>query len=164
MHRQIEKNKHILWDEMKLLGSQTMTTAIAERLAVYRDAYKALHMLCEEDMEPEDQGVHHAAAHKALTKETALEWTSRMQNEDGTTGPRWSMEQTEQARKQRGIDCDPLEFYVTMNMMYSDYCKAAEKVNANSVDFYAYMARAFLEDKDAGDGKVSKYFSCVVKR
>ena len=82
---------------------------------------------------------------------------------DGTTGPHWSMEQTEQARKQRGIDCDPLAFYVTMNMMYSDYCKAAEKVNASSVDFYAYMARAFVDDKDAGDGKISRYFSCVVK-
>ena len=82
---------------------------------------------------------------------------------DGTTGPHWSMEQTEQARKQRGIDCDPLAFYVTMNMMHSDYCKAAEKVNASSVDFYAYMARAFVDDKDAGDGKISRYFSCVVK-
>ena len=162
MHRQIEKNKRILWEEMERVGSQKMTPAIAERLAVYRDAYKALHMLCEEDMEPEDRSAH-ATEHKALTKETALEWTGRMQNEDGTSGPHWSMEQTEQARKQRGIDCDPLEFYVTMNMMYSDYCKAAEKVNASSVDFYAYMARAFLDDKDAGDGKISRYFSCVVK-
>lgn len=163
MHRQIEKNKHILWEEMERVGSQKMTPAIAERLAVYRDAYKALYMLCEEDMEPEDQGVH-ASEHKALTKETALEWTGRMQNEDGTTGPHWSMEQTEQARKQRGIDCDPLEFYVTMNMMYSDYCKAAEKVNASSVDFYAYMARAFLEDKDAQPDKLERYYRCIAKK
>ena len=144
------------------MGSQKMTPAIAERLAVYRDAYKALHMLCEEDMEPEDRSAH-ASEHKALTKETALEWTGRMQNEDGTTGPHWSMEQTEQARKQRGIDCDPLEF-VTMNMMYSDYCKAAEKVNANSVDFYAYMARAFLDDKDAQPDKLERYYRCIAKK
>ena len=88
MHHQIEKNKHILWDEMERVGSQKMTPAIAERLAVYRDAYKALHMLCEEDMEPEDRSAH-ATEHKALTKETALEWTGRMQNEDGTAGPHW---------------------------------------------------------------------------
>ena len=87
-----------------------------------------------------------------------------MQNEDGTSGPHWSMEQTEQARKQRGIDCDPLEFYVTMNMMYSDYCKAAEKVNASSVDFYAYMARAFLEDKDAQPDKLERYYRCIAKK
>ena len=163
MHRQIEKNKCILWEAMEKLGSQKMSPEIAERLAVYRDAYKALHMLCEEDMEPEDRSAH-ASEHKALTKETALEWTGRMQNEDGTTGPHWSMEQTEQARKQRGIDCDPLAFYVTMNMMYSDYCKAAEKVNANSVDFYAYMARAFLEDKDAQPDKLERYHRCIAKK
>ena len=163
MHRQIEKNKCILWEAMEKLGSQKMSPEIAERLAVYRDAYKALHMLCEEDMEPEDRSAH-ASEHKAITKETALEWTGRMQNEDGTTGPHWSMEQTEQARKQRGIDCDPLAFYVTMNMMYSDYCKAAEKVNANSVDFYAYMARAFLEDKDAQPDKLERYHRCIAKK
>ncbi len=163
MHRQIEKNKCILWEAMEKLGSQKMSPEIAERLAVYRDAYKALHMLCEEDMEPEDRSAH-ASEHKALTKETALEWTGRMQNEDGTTGPHWSMEQTEQARKQRGIDCDPLAFYVTMNMMYSDYCKAAEKVNASSVDFYAYMARAFLDDKDAQPDKLERYYRCIAKK
>ena len=45
MNRQIEKNKHILWEEMERVGSQKMARAIAERLAGYRDAYKALHML-----------------------------------------------------------------------------------------------------------------------
>ena len=163
MHHQIEKNKCILWETMEKLGSQKMNPAIAERLAVYRDAYKALHMLCEEDMKPEDRSAH-ASEHKALTKETALEWTGRMQNEDGTTGPHWSMEQTEQARKQRGIDCDPLAFYVTMNMMCSDYCKAAERVNANSVDFYAYMARAFLDDKDAQPDNLERYYRCIAKK
>ena len=163
MHHQIEKNKCIPWEAMEKLGSQKMSPEIAGRLAVYRDAYKALHMLCEEDMQPEDRSAH-ASEHKALTKETALEWTGRMQNEDGTSGPHWSMEQTEQARKQRGIDCDPLEFYVTMNMMYSDYCKAAEKVNANSVDFYAYMARAFLDDKDAQPDKLERYYRCIAKK
>ena len=73
------------------------------------------------------------------------------------------MEQTEQVRKQRSIECDPLAFYVTMNMMYSDYCRVAEKVGASSLDFYAYMSKAFLDDKDAGEGKIGRYFSCVVK-
>ena len=91
MHRQIEKNKHILWDEMERVGSQKMTPAIAERLAVYRDAYKALHMLCEEDMQPEDRSAH-ASEHKALTKETALEWPAACRTRTAPpvhTGP-WS--------------------------------------------------------------------------
>ena len=41
---------------------------------------KPSHMLCEEDMKPEGHGVH-AADYKAITKETAMEWTSRMQND-----------------------------------------------------------------------------------
>ena len=161
MHHQIEENKSVLWKEMERLGSRKMSPEAAERLAVYRDAYKALHMLCEEDMKPKGHGVQ-AADYKAITKETAMEWTSRMQNEDGTTGPHWPMEQTEQVRKQRSIECDPLAFYVTMNMMYSDYCRVAEKVGASSLDFYAYMSKAFLDDKDTAPNKLARYYHCVV--
>ena len=111
------------------------------------------------------EDMEHAGKNRApLTQETALEWISRMKNEDGTTGPHWTMEQTEQARKQRGIDCDPLEFFVTMNMMYSDYCKAAEKANASSMDFYAYMSKAFLDDKDAQPDKLERYYHCIAKK
>lgn len=159
MKRQIEKNKHILWEEMERLGSRTMTPDIAKRLVVYRDAYKALHMLCEDDAQPEG---YHDGSH-AFTKDEAMEWTRQMKNEDGTTGPHWSMEQTEQVRKQRNIDCDPVQFYAAMNMVYSDYCKAAEKVGASSMDFYAYMAKAFLDDKDAADDKIGRYWACVVR-
>ncbi len=163
MKHQIEKNKHILWEEMERLGSQKMAPDIAKRLGVYRDAYKALHMLCEDDAQPE--GYHaHAEGHRAFTRDEAVEWVSQMKNEDGTTGPHWSMELTEQARKQRNIDCDPVQFFAAMNMMYSDYCKVAEKVGASSMDFYAYMAKAFLDDKDAADNKIGRYWACVVKR
>lgn len=99
----------------------------------------------------------HAEDVQPLTKETAMEWVAGMENADGTTGGRWSMEKTEEARTQRGIQCDPLEFYVAMNMMYSDYVKAAEKVDCSSMDFYACMAKAFLDDKDARPDKLARY-------
>ena len=57
MHHQIEENKCVLWKEMEKLGSRKMSPEAAGRLAVYRDAYKALHMLCEEDMKPTGHGV-----------------------------------------------------------------------------------------------------------
>lgn len=163
MRSQIEKNKEILWSEIEKLGNRKMSPEIAERLGVYRAAYKTLHMLCEEDMKPADDHAH-AEFQNGLSKETALEWTRCMQNADGTSGPHWSMEQTEQARKQRSIDCDPVEFYAAMNMMYSDYCKVAEKVGASSVDFYAYMAKAFLEDKDARPHKLSRYYRFIAEK
>lgn len=102
---------------------------------------------------------------RPFDREMAQEWVQRMKNADGTTGPHWTMEKTEEARAQRGINCDPLEFWVAMNMIYSDYAKVAEKVNANSMDFYVYMAKAFLEDKDArnqGGEKLARYYECVV--
>lgn len=98
---------------------------------------------------------------RPLTRESAMEWTGRMENADGSRGPHWPMEKTEEARTQRGIPCDPLEFYVAMNMMYSDYVKAAEKANCSSMDFYAYMARAFLEDQDAQPEKLARYWRYI---
>ena len=102
---------------------------------------------------------------RPFTRELAQEWVQHMRNADGTTGPHWTMEKTEEARAQRGINCDPLAFWVAMNMVYSDYSKVAEKVNANSMDFYVYMAKAFLEDKDArnqGGEKLARYYEYVV--
>lgn len=99
-----------------------------------------------------------------LTKAQAAAWVGSMKNADGTHGGHWSMEQTEAVRKQRGIECDPVMFYAAMNMMYSDYCKAAEKTGAVSVDFYAYMAKAFLDDEDAAPDKLARYYYCVVAK
>ncbi len=98
-----------------------------------------------------------------LSKEQALAWVDDMKNADGTDGPRWTMEKTEEVRKHRDIQCDPLEFYVAVNMMYSDYSKAAEKIGCSNMDFYAYMAQAFLDDKDAQKNKLAKYYEYVVE-
>jgi len=100
-----------------------------------------------------------------LTRETAEEWAQRMENEDGSRGPHWNMDQTKQVQTQRGIDCDPLEFWLAMNMMYSDYCKVFKKHGVgDKVDFYAEMAKAFLDDKDARKDKLARYYECVVGR
>ncbi len=97
-----------------------------------------------------------------LGKELAMEWAQGMENEDGTHGPHWTMEQTKQVQAQQGIDCDPVEFFLAINMMYSDYVKVAKKLGVNKVDFYACMAKAFLDDKDAGPDKIGRYFEYVV--
>lgn len=44
------------------------------------------------------------------------------------------------------------------------YCKVAEEYGVgDKSDFYADMAKAFLMDKDAGDGKLAKYYRHVVE-
>lgn len=98
-----------------------------------------------------------------ITKELALEWVSDMKNSDGTTGPHWSMEQAKQAMEQQKIDCDPIEFFVALNMMYSDYYRVAKKFNCSNIEFYACMAKAFLDDKDAHPDKLARYYDAIVK-
>ena len=108
----------------------------------------------------------HASSHSMalpFTREVALSWVDMMENADGTHGPHWAMEQTKELQEKKGIGHDPVEFFVAMNMMYSDYCKIAKRYNVNTADFYASMAKAFLDDKDAVDDKLAKYYEYVVE-
>ena len=101
--------------------------------------------------------------HSPITQQAAMEWTSKMENVDGTKGPHWTMEQTKQVMAQNGIECDPLEFNIAINMMYSDYAAVAKKMGVDKTDFYAAMAKAFLDDPDAVPDKLSHYYEYVVK-
>lgn len=98
-----------------------------------------------------------------LTQTLAVAWVNEMENADGSRGPHWTMEQTKQVAQQQGITCDPLEFFVAMNMMYSDYCKVAKKNNCSTTEFYADMAKAFLDDKDAKEDKLARYYEFIVE-
>lgn len=59
------------------------------------------------------------------------------------------MEQAKQIMDQQGYSGDEVDFFVAINMMYSDYCKVAKRNNCGTTEFYAAMAKAFLDDKDA---------------
>lgn len=98
-----------------------------------------------------------------LTHDEAEEWCDTMMNADGTKGPHWTLEQTQDVAKQRGITCDKVDFWAAMNMMYSDYCKVAKMYSADNANFYADLAAAFLKDKDAVDGKLVEYWDCIVE-
>lgn len=51
-----------------------------------------------------------------------------------------------------------------MNMMYSDYCQVAKRQSVDTPGFYADMAKAFLEDTDAADGKAYLYWDCIADK
>ena len=98
-----------------------------------------------------------------MAYETAMEWMDELENADGSRGAHWTMAQTKEVQEKKGIHLDPVEFFAAMNMMYSDYCKIAKRYNVNTPDFYAGMAKAFLEDKDAVPDKLAKYYECIVE-
>lgn len=98
-----------------------------------------------------------------FTREMAEEWTKNMENADKTHGAHWTMEQTKQVLAQRKLECDPIEFYAILNAMYSDYSDVAKKHGVNNMDFYADLAKAWLNDKDSVEDKAAAYFEYVVK-
>lgn len=160
---QIKKNKTEILETIRKYGEMPVNPERAAFMANCWAAYNALCMICGRE-DSEEIIVHDDHGDKPLTYHQIVGWVSSMENADGTHGGHWTMEQTEQVRKQRSIDCDPLMFYAAMNMMYSDYCKVAEKVNASSADFYAYMAKAFLDDKDALPNKLARYYRSIAEK
>ncbi len=48
-------------------------------------------------------------------------------------------------------------------MIYSDYCAVAEKLGTSTAEFYACMAKAFLDDKDARPEKLARYYEYITK-
>lgn len=83
--------------------------------------------------------------------------TSEMENEDGTKGGHWTVEQTTMVARSNGIEFktfNEYDFNYVMNMLYSDYYGSVP----NETNVYVKMARKFLEDKDAEEGKALKYY------
>lgn len=100
---------------------------------------------------------------KPLNPEKAQDWVKHMENSDGSRGAHWTMEQAKVTQDKLGLKLNPLEFYVALNMMYSDYGKVAKKFNVDNPDFYAHLACAFLEDEDSQEEKLSKYYYHIVE-
>ena len=99
-----------------------------------------------------------------LTKEKAEQWVRSMHNANGTNGQNWNMEQAQHIMHRYGIQCDPVEFYVALNMMKSDYSKAAAQLGVDKEEFYAAMAKAFLMDDDAHKDKLARYWQYIAKK
>lgn len=91
----------------------------------------------------------------------AMMWTERMQNPNGSTGPHFKLDIADQLRQAHCPGCDKWEFFVALNMMYADYAEVAKKFAADKPEFYVCMAKAFLEDPDAGEGKLAKYMEYI---
>lgn len=64
---------------------------------------------------------------------------------------------------ERGIDCDPIEFWCAMNAVYSDFCEVLMDHGCTGTDLYLDLAKAWLEDKDAVPDKARVYYECIVE-
>lgn len=105
-----------------------------------------------------NSGTEYNDMDQPVDEHTARMWVSKM---DG--GEKFKIEQAEQFRQAHCPHCDKYEFYVTLNAMYSDYCEVAKKFGIDKPEFYIFMAKAFLDDKDAGPHKLRKYMEIIPK-
>lgn len=91
-----------------------------------------------------------------FTKETAYYAVSNMKNKDGSIGEHWSRETTDRVLESRGYEFNHCDWYVALNMIYSDYYKSGR-----SDDTYIELAYDFLSDEDGPENKMKKYYKAM---
>ena len=102
-----------------------------------------------------------------FNEEYARKAVSKMQNEDGSRGPHWSLDETTQFANQYGVNLNTrfnrYDWYVALNMIYSDYYRVImQMTNSNNIKHYVEFAKAWLNDKDIDQGKMWYYFIYVM--
>lgn len=110
------------------------------------------------------QNEHHEEG--KFDKQTAMEWVDSMEDKEGVKGGMYSWHQAQQYGRNLGITGEErlIEFYAAMNAMHSDFRAVAKKFGVDRAEFYAHMAKAFIEDPDAVEDKVAKYYECIAKK
>lgn len=104
-----------------------------------------------------------------FNEEHARKAVSKMENEDGTRGPHWSVEETTALASQYGINLgsrfNRYDWFVALNMVYSDYYKVIiSMTNSNSTKHFVELAKAWINDKDIDEGKMWYYYIYVEYR
>ena len=100
-------------------------------------------------------------------EEHARKAVSKMENEDGSRGQHWSVEETSALANQYGIRFDSkfnkYDWYVALNMVYSDYYKViVNMTGSNNSKYFVELAKAWLNDKDIDEGKMWYYYIYVM--
>ena len=95
---------------------------------------------------------------REFTEEDAKEWARHMD-----PPARWTMDQTTAVMQQNGYSHKPCEFWVVMNMLFSDYGKTMIRFGVDRPEVWASMAHDFLDDPDAAPDKIGRYWRDIVK-
>ncbi len=85
---------------------------------------------------------------------------SELENEDGTRGAHWNVDDITAYAKSHGAtykNYNEYDMAYAMNMVYSDYYGSVP----DNLESYFRVAKAFLEDKDAPEGKAWKYWKAM---
>ena len=135
------------------------------RLQYFRMNHKTDPMEQHGKGKPQQMGFQQLQRDKGFDKMTAMEWVESMEDADGVKGGMYSWHQAQQYGRNMGITGEErlIEFYAAMNAMYSDFRPVAKKFGVDKPEFYAMMAKCFIEDPDAVEDKTEKYWQHIVR-
>lgn len=91
---------------------------------------------------------------KVITLELAEKWVSEMR-----PLAKWTKAETDGILKQKGLQVNDVDFYVVMNMMYSDFHNTLD----DDIEKYILLSVDFLKDEDVEKDKLYNYYYYVVK-
>lgn len=102
-----------------------------------------------------------------FNEEYARKAVKHMENEDGTKGQHWSVEEAVQLANQYGVrigqTINKYDWYVALNMIYSDYYRfIINTTGSNNSKHFVELAKAWINDKDIDEGKMWYYFMYVM--
>lgn len=103
---------------------------------------------------------HEAMYGPHFNEECALKAVSKMENEDGSRGEHWSLEETTSIANQYGINLkgekyNKYDWYVALNMIRSDYYRAVVTMTSSDhIKYFVELAKAWLNDKDIEEGNM----------
>lgn len=154
----MDKSKYMqrLHDEIAVLMKRPVSLGRAEEICVYADTICALGKM---------QGKHNRDDAAEFTEADARRWTEHMENDDGSKGPNWTLEQATAVANSIGVHVDPWIWFAALNMEYSDGFDVAQKYGLDRPEYYADLAKAFLFDKDGGgpEAKIAGYYHGIVE-
>ena len=111
---------------------------------------------------------HEAMYGPHFNEECALKAVSKMENEDGSRGEHWSLEETTSITNQYGINLkgekyNKYDWYVALNMIRSDYYRAVVTMTSSDhIKYFVELAKAWLNDKDIEEGKMWYYYCYIM--
>lgn len=117
------------------------------------ETIEAVKACCPEIVKDAMYKTHVLAYGPHFDEEMAMEAVADMVNVDGSYGAHWTIEQTNQYAAQLGI-AHNVDFFYAMNMLWSDFSTTL----GGDANLYARMAKAYICDPDAIEGKVLKLY------
>ena len=136
-------------DEGSIEDMHTLSDILSEVINIVKD----YDMDCYKKYEME---LYKMAYGETLSKDMAEDIVSKMR----PYGKRWNIEETENVQRQYGLNnISPVDFYVVLNSAYNDYKDLFDE----NIDMYVRFANDFINDEDAKQGKVFKYFTQIAE-